>query len=142
MPTYATSADIQTLIGADEYVALTDRDGDGGEDAGVADSALAHAEGIANGYLARSPDVSTVPLSPVPDAVRSAVVDIAIHRLAGNNATEEQRFRYEEAMKWLRDVAKGIATIGADPGAADSSDEVMFQAGGAYFTRENQRGIL
>lgn len=49
--------------------------------------------------------------SRTPEMLRQVVLDIARFRLWDNRASEEVVRRYERALEWLRDVAKGKAGI-------------------------------
>ena len=137
---YATPSQIESLLSASEYLALSDRDRDGVSDPGVVEKAIAHAEGIANGYLAKSPESPPIPLVVVPDAVSSAVVDIAIYRLANSDATEDQLQRYKDAREYLRDIARGIAALGLP--ADDNNTDIEYDAPPALFSRTKTSGLF
>lgn len=108
---YATADDIETRLGSDDYLALTDRSGAGAADDDAVEDALEDASSLADSYIAAS-----LPLDPVPGSLRRAVIDIAIYYLAGSRETTTQRKRYEDALAWLRDVASGDATLsGGEP---------------------------
>ena len=136
---YAVPADIQILVGDSEYLALTDRNRDGVTDAGVAEAAIAYADGIANGYLAKSPETPPIPLSTVPETVKSYVIDIAIYRLAGSDATEDQLQRYKDALRFFLHVAEGKAAIGFD--AATDDSDLEYEAPEALFSRDAMKGL-
>lgn len=137
---YATPAQIQALLGDRAYLALSDRDRDGVADDATVEQAIAHAEGIANGYIARSPEAPAIPLTTVPAAINSAVIDIAIYRLANSDATEDQLQRYKDAREYLRDIARGIAALGADATAEET--DIEYEAPPAIFTRDSMKGLM
>lgn len=52
----------------------------------------------------------TVPLPSVPAPLKVAVCDIARFRLYKDRPTDEVKYRYEQAVKWLKALARGEAT--------------------------------
>lgn len=114
---YATVADLVTRYGEAELIDLTDRADPpvGVVDADVADGAIADASGEVDAYLGVR---YALPVSPVPAHLLTAVCDIARYRLHGNRVTDEVRTRYEDAIRWLKDVAQGRALL---PGATAAS---------------------
>lgn len=107
---YASRTDLETRFGAAELAQLADRDGDGVEDAGVIDGALADADQLVNGYVAGR---YAVPLSPVPDLVKRWACDIARYFLWADAVTDLVKARYEAAVNGLKDVARGAVTLQA-----------------------------
>jgi phage gp36-like protein len=117
---YATATDLVDRFGESELIDLTDRAQPpaGMIDADVADKALADACGEADAYLGVR---YTLPVTaPVPLVLVAVVCDIARYRLYENRSTEEVRKRYEDAVRWLRDVSRGAAVL---PGAAAATGE-------------------
>lgn len=133
---YATVADLVTRFGEDELIDLTDRDEPrtGAIVEAVALAALSDAAGEADAYLGVR---YALPVSPVPAHLLTAVCDIARYRLHGVRVTDEVRARYEDAVRWLRDVAQGRAAL---PGASAASGTTtaalaeVVQAGRKVFT--------
>lgn len=101
--TYATRTDLEERYGADE---LTQRESM--LPAGAVDRALADADAEVDGYVAAA---YTVPLAPVPANIVRAACSIARYRLLGDAATERARQDYEDAIRLLRDVQAGRATL-------------------------------
>jgi phage gp36-like protein len=137
---YATAADLTAYLGATGATIVSDRDGSGSADTGVQDTALAGASSTADSYLAQ-----WLPLPEVPLALRECVLAIATYRLANNMETDDQRRRYEDAIQWLRDVAKGIASLGIPPAVEDPSASVgvvSFAYQDRQLTRSTLRGCL
>lgn len=145
---YATQDDIVTLYSEDAlYVA--DRDGDGVVDGGAVTRALVSASGEIDTYLAvryRLPLVE-------PDAILTQYcVDIALYRLAGSRdvLSEEHRRRYEDALKHLKDIARGAAAL-ILPGPSDPETGEEIEAGSPkpivadgperVFTRDRMREL-
>ena len=111
---YAT---LQTLIdqfGADEVTRSADRDADGVADTDVVERALEHADGIIDSRVAVK---YKLPLNPVPDVVVAYAGDIALYRMSyeAGSLTDEKRRRYEDAVRWLDQVAAGKAVLGGQP---------------------------
>lgn len=77
---YSTAADIEHRLGAEAYLRLFDRDGDGAADPQLVDEAIAHADAMINVELR---GVFTLPLpSPTATYVKDIAVDLAIGRTA------------------------------------------------------------
>ena len=105
---YATSTDVQTALGDARYLRLVDRDRSGVADASevaAVDSACADASSVADSYIRRY-----LPLSTIPEALRKAVVDIAIFSLSASPTAKEQK-AYNDSLQWLRDIGKGNAEL-------------------------------
>jgi phage gp36-like protein len=60
----------------------------------------------------------TLPLASTPARLEACACDIAYYRLTSmrprGGSLEDARNRYDEALRFLRDVAKGIASLGVD----------------------------
>lgn len=141
---YITGQDIQDRIGSDAYTVLLG-------DYGVAQSqeglnrlnqALEDAQGEIDGYIAqRYP--SEVPLAEPSAAIRRIAVDITIYRLAQNGGwTEDRRQRYEDAVNFLKGIAKGEISLGIAIVDADqtdtSNDSIEISSQSRKFSRNNQ----
>ena len=88
-----------------------------------------------------------VPLDPAPEIVITYCVDIAMYRAApsASAATERDRQRYEDALRFLRDASKGIVSLGVrdpDPPARASGPAVSIDAPERVMTRQGLRRIL
>lgn len=110
--TYAVRQDYIDRYGASELLQLTDRDGNGTEDTDVLNKALADADAEIDSYAATR---YLVPLSPVPTVIVRIALDITRYRLFANQATEEVRNRYEDAVRFLKAIASGDVQLGATP---------------------------
>ena len=115
---YCTQADLLEQISEDVLIQLTDD-----EDAGVVDTdmltrAIADADAEIDSYCGTKYEV---PFSPVPVMVRKYSVDIAIYNLYARRrgAPEDRKERYDDAISFLKDVSKGIATLGGDAPSGD-----------------------
>lgn len=111
---YAIQQDLIDQLGEAPLLQVADDDGDGELDAAVVDAAIAMAEGVVDSYLQSK---VSVPLDPVPEAVKGATVDIAIWRLFSRRGYDEDSadkgivLRWKAAMAWLQDVATGRAQV-------------------------------
>lgn len=97
--------------------------------------AIDNADGIIDSYISV---VVTLPLAvATPNAIRAASMDIARYRLYDDAAPEEIRRRYDDALRYLRDIAAGKATLGIDTatsgvgsaeGTTDDDDRIFTMA--------------
>lgn len=135
---YASQADLETRFGTDEIVQLTNRAGGNTVDAAVVASALAGASAEIDGYLAVR---YAVPVSPVPTSLREACLSIARYKLHGKSAGETVRRDYEDAIRFLRDIADGRAALAgaAPPVTSPASGPVRFEAPARLLSREHLR---
>jgi phage gp36-like protein len=108
---YATQQDISDRYSNNTLLMLTDRDGNDTVDQEVLDGALNDATAEIDSYVATK---YALPLPTVPAVLVRLCVDISIYRLASGAdlATEEQRKRFDDAIKMLRDIAKGVSSLG------------------------------
>lgn len=94
---YATKANFESAFGASETADLD-------VPAGRVLAAIDQAGAEADGYIATR---YTVPVASVGANLTRITLDIARFRLWDNRSPDEVRTRYEDAIKWLRDVAAG-----------------------------------
>lgn len=111
---YASQADLVASFGSLEITQVTDRNRTGTIDADAVAQALADADELINSYLGER---YTLPLPEVPRMVVSVACDIARHRLHKEGLHEEVRKRYEDALRWLKDVAAGRSGLGLPEGS-------------------------
>jgi len=104
---YADRAAFDLAFGASEAMDLDAA-------TGRIDSAIASACAVADGYIAAR---YSTPVSSVGSAIKSAVLDIARYSLWDNQAPDEVRTRFEDALRWLRDVSSGKAVLTDSTGA-------------------------
>jgi phage gp36-like protein len=122
----------------DELIRLSDRENTGAINADVVASKLADADAEIDGYLAGR---YTLPLTSVPEALRRIACDIARYHLYDDRVTEAVQKRYDDAIKFLRMVAKGEVQLGVDTGGAAPvvSAGPQFYQGEAVFSRYKLR---
>lgn len=114
---YATLTDIERQIDSADLIQLTDDERTGDVDTDVVTRAIADADEEIDGYIGSR---LAVPLDPVPGIIRKMSVDIAIYNLYSRRRAEipeARRDRYNDAIRFIRSVAKGEISMGAnDPG--------------------------
>ena len=132
---YCSKSDIETRIGTDRLTALADHDGDGAADQDVVDRAAADAASLMESYLDARYEV---PVSPVPDRLRSCAVSLAVYFLAlgRDSVTSDIRSDYEAQVAWLEDVAAGRASLGEGLDRAPDGGGVRHESRERYFGRD------
>lgn len=116
---YSTQSDLEKQLPKELLVQLADDDGDGVIDSGIVPDAIQKADDEINAYAATR---YTVPFSPVPTLVRALSIDLAIWNLYARRRLENETVtkRYDRAVKLLRDLADGKASLGETPGPAET----------------------
>jgi len=140
--TYSANADILEQLDEAILIQLTD-DADAGEvDADVVTRAIADADSEIDSYCGKR---YTIPFSAVPVRVRKLSVDIAIYNLYARRkgAPEDRKTRYDNAIRFLKDVAKGLATLGEDDpdGSPAESNAPDIDQSDRIFTRDKMKGF-
>jgi phage gp36-like protein len=111
---YATPADLESYLGTEAYERLCDRDDSGAVDVADVEENLANASSLADSYIAKwIPEL--IAAAATPHALKQHVMNLAVYLIAGDNATEDMRKRYEDALKWLLQVSRGDASLGIPP---------------------------
>ncbi|EGX6216219.1 hypothetical protein DLA50_19055 [Salmonella enterica] len=102
--------------------------------------ALSDAGALADSYLSAK---YSLPLVVVPQVLVQHCCAIAFYYLCDQQATDQARDRYREALTWLREVKNGSIPIGVDEaGSAPESDDLpQMQAEAPVFGR-NQKGFI
>lgn len=125
---YATREELTESWGMDALLVVADDDQDGVLDDAVVDKALEKASAEIDGYVGV---LHRLPLPERPASLVQPCCDIAMYRLSpdGTSSTEEKRKRYDDAVSYLRRVAKGEASLGlATPPDQESSGFAYFEA--------------
>ncbi len=87
------------------------------------------------------------PLIAVPDAIKNICIDMAIYKASSDTGclTEERRQRYEDAIALLRDVAKGLASIGFSDSDDDTDkvadQNIAYHGPARLFNRASLKGL-
>jgi phage gp36-like protein len=138
---YATQQEIEDRYGLDALTVASDRDRDGLADDDAIALALSDASAEIDSYLAVK---YQLPLAVVPDVLTRCCVDISIYRLSADAsvATEEQRVRYEDAMRLLLNLAVGKASLGlpVEPPTRDGAAPSVVSSE-RRFSRDKLRGF-
>ncbi|MBO6937543.1 MAG: DUF1320 domain-containing protein [Deltaproteobacteria bacterium] len=141
MPTvYATAADVREDLGENRYMALSDRDGDGSADTTAVDLALANASSTIDGYIVGKLPVGGE-LATVPAWLKKVAIDLAIYDLS-ETPSEAIKDKHLEAMKMLRDCARGLLELGVPVPTVQSESEVDFDGPDHVFKRSQTTGML
>lgn len=115
---YCTKSDLEKRIDPQLLRALADDDGDGLADEEVVNAAIEDAGEIVDVYLRAR---YSVPLEPVPEAVRSITAAMAIYFLLTRRreiVPEEHQKRYESAVRLLDHLARGEIALDAGQSSA------------------------
>jgi len=136
---YAVRQDIIDRYGAPALTVAADRDGDGVEDVGVVDKAVADATTLIDSYLVER---YALPLPQIPAVLTLTAVDIAFYRLCQSAAalTDEISKRNDLALRWLRDVADGRAGLGLPAAPPSTGGGPQVVSNPRQFTRGKLRG--
>lgn len=138
---YCTLADLKNQADESILIQLTDDEDTGEVVTSVTDQAIADAGAEIDGYCGQRYDL---PFDPVPVLVRKMAVDIALYNLHGrrpDSLPEERADRYKQAVAFLRDVAKGTATLGVnDPSDPEDSNAPRIVSATRIFSRNSMRG--
>lgn len=119
---YATIVELGARIGADELLALTDRERTGLVDEAVAQRALDDADAEIDTYLGAR---YTLPLAAVPVLLSRLACDVARYRLWSADASTEVRARYDDALRLLARLADGSVALAVQPPAAGAAAAVV-----------------
>lgn len=141
---YATLQDLKTLCGDEELIQLTDRADppSGLIDEATTTAALTAATHIIDGYVRAQ---YRLPLSsPVP-MLTDLAADIARYRLYKTAATEQVQKRFDDAIKQLVGISKGLVKLpvenGGDAEPAGRTGMVRIQSEPRTFSRTSMRGL-
>ena len=124
---YASVNDMIVQLGEDEVVSLSDRLNSGVVNDVLVTNALASASSEIDSYLATR---HQVPLTVVPSMLKTRCVEIAYYLLCrgARVMNDDVRELYNDAVRWLRDVAAGKASLGLPKADAETvqDDAVLF----------------
>ncbi len=138
---YATQQDMIDRFAQTELVELTDRGNTGNIDSTVLNRALTDADALIDGYLQSR---YTLPLAVAPKVLTLYAGDIARYLLYDNHATEQVKKRYDDAIAFLKQVAKGAITLGlsATGDQPAEADGAQMESGGSVFKREDSTDFI
>lgn len=106
---YCSLDDIRKNIPDISLIELTDDNGTGQINTGIAEEAIEYADSTIDGYLRGR---YTLPLNPVPKIIQKISIDIAIYHIYSRRfeleMPEGMQKRYENAIKLLENIQKGV----------------------------------
>lgn len=147
MGQYITQDDLLRVMSQNDLIQLTDDEGVGEADATVVANAIADAEGEFAGYAGKR---FTLPVDLTVHGSAAATIKrvisvLACYALWSRKArmSDGVRQRYEDAITWLRDLSRGLVTLGATPEPTDSGNTGRVQGGGETrrLTHETMTGL-
>lgn len=123
---YCTQSDIQKVLNADILAQLTDDDESHDPpvvDSSIVTAAISYADAVINSYLRGKYDL---PLDPLPPMVKDFSVNISIFRLYSRRPNvriinESILYIYEDTIAQLKNIQKGLQTLGDDDSVSDTS---------------------
>ena len=134
---YCTKQNLIDRFSERELIQLTDRDNLGIIDNDVLNQALSDADAEINAYLT----AYALPLATVPANLVRIAGAIARYYLFSDQATEQVKTRYNDAIKYLQLIGKGQLSLGPDVAGAVSpvvSNAVEFTSSPSIFGRDNE----
>lgn len=133
---YCTQQDLIDRFGEQEIIQLSDRANppSGAIDAAVVGQAISDASDEIDGYVGAR---YALPLPVQPSVLGRVACDIARYRLADALPTAEMRKRYEDAVQLLRQIAKGLVSLGlpAQDTPAPAVGKVLVESSPRRFSR-------
>jgi phage gp36-like protein len=112
---YVTNSDIETYLGTQVYIQLTDDTGSGSADVNKVNQARLGAEGEVNGYFATryAVPVDATGEAQVGEVIKTFVLDLAAYRLHCRRppVPADVVRRHDEAVTWLGRVASGLVQL-------------------------------
>lgn len=137
---YCTQADLVSRFGEEELIQLTDRDRTGAINTTVLQSAIADASAEVDGYLGGR---YVLPLPHVPPVLSRICADLVRYYLYDDVPRDQVRQRYEDAVAFLKSIAKGQVSLGiaTDGDQATPSDQANIHSGGVTFSRDDKSFI-
>ncbi|MBE9102763.1 gp436 family protein [Vacuolonema iberomarrocanum] len=140
---YATVAQFVEAFTEEEAIALSNLSDASAQqvDATVLNRALNDASATIDSYLGQR---YTLPLpEAIPNVLIRCCLNITRYLLDSFNPREDVRKRYEDELRWLEKLARGLLTLGLpsnDEGAADNSSEFVTTL--RIFSDSNLGGFL
>lgn len=125
---YSNLPELIEQIGLDEALDLAGNP-DGSLNESRLTEALMRASDEADSYLASR---YAVPLNPVPRVLAGYINSMARYHLCGNSYAQDAESvsrRYEAAIAWLKNVAKGVADIPGQQVPSVAEGNITFYAG-------------
>lgn len=138
---YATVDDLISLFSESEMLELSDRERTGNVNVQVVNVAIDDSVSLINSFLAARYDL---PLSSPPTVLKRICADIARHFLYDNQVPEAVEKKKDDAMMFLKAVAKGDVSLGLnienEVALGDQQIEVVSDE--RVFTRDASKGFI
>jgi phage gp36-like protein len=137
---YCAKSDLLLQISEAVLIQLTDDNGQGAVVDSVITTSVSDADDEIDSYCGGR---YTVPFAAAPGIIKKLSVDIAIYNLYARRkgAPEDRKTRYDAAVRLLRDVSRGLVTLGADaPSPVTTGDTVAVTGNDRLFTRDKMSG--
>lgn len=140
--TYATSAQFVESFGQELTIEITNLEDPTATtvNATVMTRGLTRASSLIDSYLSGR---YALPLSTTPEVLTTLCLDIARYQMGHNALEDDVRQRYEDALKMLSDIAKGILSLGLAPADEPTTlpqGSPVYTAPTAVFTRDSFEG--
>lgn len=136
--------DMKNVIIGDEYIEDVQERAE--KIAVLCEAAISDACAEIDGYLAKR---YSIPFRKTPKVISKFAKDISIYNLVSRTGIDESERektflnRYNAAIKFLLDVAKGTIDIGIDDeksGGSEAANGFKMKSSGRVFSRESMRG--
>ena len=136
--------DMKNVIIGDEYI--EDKQEREAKIAKLCEDAISDACAEIDGYLAKR---YRVPFTKTPQVINKFAKDISVYNLVSRTGIDEsdreKTFlnRYNAAIKFLTEVAKGTISVGAEDeavGSGNAANGFKMKSSGRIFSRDSMRG--
>lgn len=138
---YITLQDLIDRYGEVVMLGVADRDSDGEYDTDAVDRAITDASETIDSYLAKR---YALPLPSIPAPLKRICGDIVLYLLSSDGTvTDEKRKRYEDAINFLKALAKGDASLGAalEQDSNNNVGQVEMTSSPRLFSRNTMRSV-
>ena len=137
---YCTRDNLVQRFGQREIDDLLDRDNNDSDDTDTLTQTIADADSLIDSYVSAKYEA---PLEQVPQIIKYISCDITRFMLWDDNAPEEVRKRYDDAIARLKDIAKGMMKLPATAliSIANPSGGVDYYEEERVFTRDALAGF-
>jgi phage gp36-like protein len=113
MDSFASRTELVVRFGEAEVASLEDPDNTGVPDSSVSTEALDDATQECSTYVAMKYPAPLV--TPIPAPLVRVCCDVARFRMYKDRPTEEVKYRYERAVRWLEQLAAGKVQLIIEP---------------------------
>lgn len=139
---YCSVTELKDRFGEQELILLTDRDRTAGAVVvAVAEQSIADAGALIDGYLAGR---YALPLPTVPSVLPRLAATIARYLLHDQQASEQVRQQYDDAIRFLERVARGDISLGPSPAGESvaTHDLAEFDSQPVRWARDSSQGFI